>query len=104
MPCAGRVTPLEETIRIYADKPSEILVRPKIGMSFDSLGEVYDFCNLYSWELGLVYDTARVVKMLRGLNVCKRLSADAPSALQNSHKDHYISGFLNNLDHYISFF
>ncbi|VAH60598.1 unnamed protein product [Triticum turgidum subsp. durum] len=52
VPCAGRVTPLEETIRRYADKPSENVVKPKIGMSFDSLGEAYDFYNLYSWELG----------------------------------------------------
>ena len=35
-PCPGGVTPLEETIRRYAD----------IGMSFDSLREVYDFYNL----------------------------------------------------------
>ena len=52
MPCAGRVTPFKETIRKYADKPSEIVGRPEIGMSFDSLGEAYDFYNLYSWELG----------------------------------------------------
>ena len=52
MPCAGRVTPLEETIRRYADKPTESVVKPQIGMSFDSLGEAYDFYNLYSWELG----------------------------------------------------
>ncbi|XP_073357045.1 uncharacterized protein [Aegilops tauschii subsp. strangulata] len=51
-PCAGRVTPLEETIRKYADKPTENVVKPEIGMSFDSLGEAYDFYNLYSWELG----------------------------------------------------
>ena len=80
MRCAGRVTPFKETIRKYADKPSEVVIKPEIGMSFDSLGEVYDFCNLYSWELGLVYNTARVIKMLRGLNVCKRLSVDARSA------------------------
>uniref|UniRef100_A0A8R7QHP4 FAR1 domain-containing protein n=2 Tax=Triticum urartu TaxID=4572 RepID=A0A8R7QHP4_TRIUA len=52
VPCAGRVTPLEETIRRYADKPTESVVKPQIGMSFDSLGEAYDFYNLYSWELG----------------------------------------------------
>ncbi|XP_037414342.1 protein FAR-RED IMPAIRED RESPONSE 1-like isoform X3 [Triticum dicoccoides] len=51
-PFAGRVTPLEETIRRYADKPTENVVKPEIGMSFDSLGEAYDFYNLYSWELG----------------------------------------------------
>ncbi|XP_048561350.1 protein FAR1-RELATED SEQUENCE 7-like [Triticum urartu] len=51
-PCQSRATPLEETIRRYADKPLENVVKPEIGMSFDSLGEAYDFYNLYSWELG----------------------------------------------------
>ena len=50
-PCPARVTPLEETIRRYADKLSDNVVKPEIGMSFDSLGEAYDFYNLYSWEL-----------------------------------------------------
>ncbi|XP_044397011.1 uncharacterized protein [Triticum aestivum] len=31
VPCAGRVTPLEETIRRYANKPSESAVKPEIG-------------------------------------------------------------------------
>uniref|UniRef100_A0A453CFR7 Uncharacterized protein n=2 Tax=Aegilops tauschii subsp. strangulata TaxID=200361 RepID=A0A453CFR7_AEGTS len=51
-PCPNRATPLEETIRRYADKPLENVVKPEIGMSFDSLGEAYDLYNLYSWELG----------------------------------------------------
>ncbi|KAE8821051.1 hypothetical protein D1007_00893 [Hordeum vulgare] len=51
-PCAGRVTPLEESVRWYADKTRDNVMRPEIGMSFDSLGEAYDFYNLYSWELG----------------------------------------------------
>jgi hypothetical protein len=25
---------------------------PEVGVSFDSIGEVYDFYNLYSWERG----------------------------------------------------
>ncbi|XBI57134.1 hypothetical protein VPH35_038600 [Triticum aestivum] len=53
-PCPNRATPLEETIRRYADKPLENVVKPEIGMSFDSLGEAYDLYNLYSWELGFV--------------------------------------------------
>jgi hypothetical protein len=28
------------------------VVEPAIGMTFDSLGEAYDFYNLYSWEHG----------------------------------------------------
>ena len=45
-PCPGGVTPLEETIRRYADKSSDSVVTPEIGMSFDSLKKVNDFCNL----------------------------------------------------------
>lgn len=53
-PCPGRVTLLEEAIRRYADKPSDNVVKPKIGMSFDSLGKPTNFSNLYSWSLDLV--------------------------------------------------
>lgn len=28
------------------------MVRPELGLSFDSLGEAYYFYNLYSWEIG----------------------------------------------------
>jgi hypothetical protein len=27
-------------------------MRPKIGLSFDSMGEAYAYYNLYSWECG----------------------------------------------------
>ena len=33
--------------------PGENVIVPKIGISFDTLGEAYDFYNLYSWEKGL---------------------------------------------------
>ena len=61
-PCAGRVTHLEETIRRYADKPSDNVIKPEIGMSFDSLGEAYDFYNLYLWEIefGIRYGKSRL--------------------------------------------
>uniref|UniRef100_A0A453SQQ2 FAR1 domain-containing protein n=1 Tax=Aegilops tauschii subsp. strangulata TaxID=200361 RepID=A0A453SQQ2_AEGTS len=61
-PCAGRVTPLEETIRRCADKPSDNVIKPEICMSFDSLGEAYDFYNLYSWEVefGIRYGKSRL--------------------------------------------
>ena len=61
-PCPGGVTPLEETIRRYADKLSDNVVKPEIGMNFDSLGEAYDFYNLYSWEhgFGIRYGKSRL--------------------------------------------
>ncbi|XBJ26571.1 hypothetical protein VPH35_003961 [Triticum aestivum] len=51
-PCPGRVCALEKTIRGYAEKKTDIVVVPEVGDSFDSLGEAYDFYNLYSWEIG----------------------------------------------------
>ena len=43
---------LEVSILKYAEQPDKSIVRPELGLSFDSLGEAYDFYNLYSWELG----------------------------------------------------
>lgn len=39
-------------MRKYAEEPSKNVVRPTLGLTFDSLGEAYDFYNLYSWETG----------------------------------------------------
>ena len=43
---------LEISIRKYAEQPDKSVVNPEPGLSFDSLGEAYDFYNLYSWEVG----------------------------------------------------
>jgi hypothetical protein len=43
---------LERTIRDFAENPSDKVVQPTLGMSFDSLNEAYDYYNLYSWEHG----------------------------------------------------
>ncbi|KAM3277181.1 hypothetical protein ACQJBY_045174 [Aegilops geniculata] len=51
-PCPERVGALEKTIRGYAKTLGDRVVEPSVGITFDSLGEVYDFYNLYSWELG----------------------------------------------------
>ena len=51
-PCADRITALEKTVREFADHPRDIVMVPKIGTSFDTLVEAYDFYNLYSWEKG----------------------------------------------------
>ncbi|KAM3349124.1 hypothetical protein ACQJBY_022327 [Aegilops geniculata] len=49
-PCPERIGALEQTIRGYAKKLGEHVFEPAIGLTFDSLGEAYDFYNLYSWE------------------------------------------------------
>lgn len=57
-PCPERLDALEETIRGHADKLGDHVVEPAIGLTFNSLGEAYDFCNLYSWEHGFGIRTA----------------------------------------------
>ena len=44
--------PLKKTLRGYAEKKTDTVVVPSVGYNFDSLGEAYDFYNLYSWEIG----------------------------------------------------
>ena len=51
-PCASRMGALEMSVRSYAEDPTESVVKPELGTSFNSLGEAYDFYNLYSWENG----------------------------------------------------
>jgi hypothetical protein len=51
-PSPNRVTTLEKSVRQFAEHPGEIVIVPKKGTSFDTLGEAYDFYNLYSWEKG----------------------------------------------------
>ena len=47
-----RVAPLEQALRGFATRKTDAVVSPSVGLVFDSLGEAYDFYNLYSWELG----------------------------------------------------
>ncbi|TVU41835.1 hypothetical protein EJB05_15390, partial [Eragrostis curvula] len=51
-PKAGRVSAYEKSLKNYAEEKSNIVIDPAVGMSFDSLAEAFDFCNLYSWEMG----------------------------------------------------
>lgn len=68
---------LEKTIRGFAERDREEVVKPELGTTFDSLTEAYDFYNLYSWEhmdLGLGTEKADLIQ-IRG-RPCRRLSAD----------------------------
>ncbi|VAH94278.1 unnamed protein product [Triticum turgidum subsp. durum] len=62
VPCPSRMSALEISIRKYAEQPDKSVVRPELGLSFDSLGEAYDFYNLYSWEVsfGIRYGKSRL--------------------------------------------
>ncbi|XP_044381992.1 uncharacterized protein [Triticum aestivum] len=69
-PCSSCVTAFEKIVRRYAENPSENVIVPILGASFDSLGEAYDFCNLYSWErgFGIRYKKSRVnVERMKGM-------------------------------------
>lgn len=49
---ADRISALELAFRGFAKRKGDAVVVPKLGLTFDSLGEAYDYCNLYSWECG----------------------------------------------------
>jgi hypothetical protein len=69
-PCPSCVTAFEKIVRGYAENPSENVIVPILGASFDSLGEAYDFYNLYSWErgFGIRYKKSRVnVERMKGM-------------------------------------
>lgn len=39
-------------MRSFAKNPTDNVITTVIGTTFDSVCEVYDFYNLYSWEKG----------------------------------------------------
>lgn len=49
---ADRISALELAFRGFAERKEEAVVVPSMGLTFDSLGEAYDYYNLYSWECG----------------------------------------------------
>jgi hypothetical protein len=49
---SAHVTALERTLHEFPARPNGEVIVPEVGVSFDSIGEAYDFYNLYSWERG----------------------------------------------------
>ena len=49
---ADRINALELAFRGFAERKGDAVVVPSLGLTFDSLGEAYDYCNLYSSECG----------------------------------------------------
>lgn len=47
-PCPSCVSAFKKAARAFAENPSGNAIVLKPGISFDSLGEAYDFCNMYS--------------------------------------------------------
>ena len=44
---------MEQLISKYAEEPMKSVIRPALGLSFNSLGGAYDFYYLYYGEIGL---------------------------------------------------
>jgi hypothetical protein len=49
---SSRITALERTLREFPARSNGEVIVPEVGVSFDSIGEAYDFYNLYSCERG----------------------------------------------------
>lgn len=52
VPCPNRISAMAGSIRGFAENPVDNVIVPKLGTSFDTLGEAYDFYNLYLWKKG----------------------------------------------------
>jgi len=92
-PKLGRVSAYEESLKKFVDNKSNVVINPAAGMSFDSRADAFDFCNLYSWELGFgirwnnsTNDAEESVTVQEIVCSCEvnRCSAYAPIALYNS--------------------
>jgi hypothetical protein len=47
-----RQSELQKALMGFADRTSEYVICPEIGMEFDDIQEAYKYYNLYSWECG----------------------------------------------------
>ncbi|XP_044331288.1 uncharacterized protein [Triticum aestivum] len=68
-----RVAPLEQALRGFATRKTDAVVSPSVGLVFDSLGEAYDFYNLYSWELGFGIRCGKSRTNVRGTKCMQEL-------------------------------
>jgi hypothetical protein len=71
-PCASRKSALEKLIQKYVENLGDEVINPCLGTMFDSLGEVYDFYNLYSWEHGFRVRYGKAGLMLSRQSAYKR--------------------------------
>ena len=51
-PCLNRVSAFEKAGRSFAENPTESVITPVVGTTFDSVGEAYDYYIFYLWEKG----------------------------------------------------
>jgi hypothetical protein len=59
---AERISALETAFRGFTERKNDEVVCHVIGLTFDSMGEAYDYYNLYSWEcgFGVRYEKSRL--------------------------------------------
>ncbi|KAM0858644.1 hypothetical protein ACQ4PT_047701 [Festuca glaucescens] len=69
---AERISALESAFRGFVERKGDEVLSPIIGLSFDSLGEAYDYYNLYSWEcgFGIRYGKSRSTHNHEMLHTC----------------------------------
>ena len=48
----NRVSAFQKAVKVFVENPTENGISPVLSTTFDSLGEAYDFYNLYFWEKG----------------------------------------------------
>jgi hypothetical protein len=67
----SHVSALKNSMKSFAEHPTDVLIKKEIHKSFKSVEETYDFYNLYSWKVGfgICYRKSRS-KVVKG-SVCK---------------------------------
>jgi hypothetical protein len=62
---------LQKALLGFAERSSEYVICPEIGMEFDDLQEAYEYYNLYSWEcdFGIKYEKPRYSSSRKNRNV-----------------------------------
>lgn len=76
-PCPSRMSALEQPIHKYAEEPTKSVVRPALGLSFDSLGRRMTSTTCILGRSDSELDMARVDSTLKGQSQCRRSSAGA---------------------------
>ena len=93
-----RVSALEKALRGFADRGSDAVVRPYVGLTFDSIGEAYDFYNLYSWEVGFGIRYGRSRTNVKGSKSMQKFLCVCSVRLSES--THY---FISTSDNVVGF-
>jgi hypothetical protein len=78
----GRISALESAFRGFAERDSHAVVNPKVGTVFDSVGEAYDYYNLFSWECGFGIRYGKSRTNVRGTKCMQELLCSCSVRMQ----------------------